>query len=120
MVSNRRVAASTRSAWCGLMVWSMAARRSARSVTVQAATDSSYPDWALSAADRAERNSPTAWEYELSAAATLVPRVKRAVQSVAIPECRELVEDALKLNTASEILGRCLQLADNRYGDLLG
>jgi len=57
---------------------------------------------------------------ELSAAATLVPRVKRAVQSVAIPECRELVEDALKLNTASEILGRCLQLADNRYGDLLG
>ena len=57
---------------------------------------------------------------ELSAAATLVPRVKRAVQSVAIPECRELVEDALKLNTASEILGRCLRLADNRYGDLLG
>ncbi len=57
---------------------------------------------------------------ELSASATLVPRVKRAVQSVAIPECRELVEDALKLNTASEILGRCLQLADNRYGDLLG
>ncbi len=57
---------------------------------------------------------------ELSASATLVPRVKRAVQSVTIPECRELVEDALKLNTASEILGRCLQLADNRYGDLLG
>src|SRR3989440_8693035 len=57
---------------------------------------------------------------ELSTAAMMVPRVKRAVQSVTIPECRELVEDALKLNTASEILGRCLQLADNRYGDLLG
>ena len=57
---------------------------------------------------------------ELSASATLVPRVKRAVQSVTIPECRELVEDALKLNTASEILGRCLRLADNRYADLLG
>jgi phosphoenolpyruvate-protein phosphotransferase (PTS system enzyme I) len=57
---------------------------------------------------------------ELSASATLVPRVKRAVQSLTIPECRELVEDALKFNTASEILGRCLQLADNRYGDLLG
>ena len=57
---------------------------------------------------------------ELSASATLVPRVKRAVQSLTIPECRELVEDALKLNTASEILGRCLQLAGNRYGDLLG
>src|SRR6059058_4167847 len=57
---------------------------------------------------------------ELSAAATLVPRVKRALQSLTIPECRELVEDALKFNTASEILGRCLQLADERYGDLLG
>jgi phosphotransferase system enzyme I (PtsI) len=57
---------------------------------------------------------------ELSAGATLVPRVKRAVQSVTIPECRELVAEALKLNTASEILGRCLELADKRYGDLLG
>jgi phosphotransferase system enzyme I (PtsI) len=57
---------------------------------------------------------------ELSAAATLVPRVKRAVQSLTIPECRELIEETLKLNTASEILERCLQLADSRYGDLLG
>src|SRR5438067_4322511 len=30
---------------------------------------------------------------ELSTAAILVPRVKRAVQSLAIPECRELVEE---------------------------
>jgi phosphoenolpyruvate-protein phosphotransferase (PTS system enzyme I) len=57
---------------------------------------------------------------ELSASATLVPRVKRAVQSLAIPECRELVEETLKLNTASEILAHCLELADKRYGDLLG
>jgi phosphotransferase system enzyme I (PtsI) len=57
---------------------------------------------------------------ELSAGATLVPRVKRAVQSLAIPECRELVEETLKLNTSSEILARCLELADKRYGDLLG
>src|SRR6266566_2103006 len=57
---------------------------------------------------------------ELSTAATLVPRVKRAVQSLTIPECRDLVEETLKLNTASEILERCLQLADSRYGDLLG
>ena len=57
---------------------------------------------------------------ELSAGATLVPRIKRAVQSLAIPECRELVEETLKLNTASEILARCLELADKRYGDLLG
>src|SRR5881392_2394200 len=57
---------------------------------------------------------------ELSAAATLVPRVKRAVQSLAVSECRELVEEALKLQTPSEILARCLELADKRYGDLLG
>jgi len=57
---------------------------------------------------------------ELSTSATLVPRVKRAVQSLSIPECRELVEETLKLETASEILTRCLQLADSRYGDLLG
>ncbi|HZR04450.1 MAG TPA: phosphoenolpyruvate--protein phosphotransferase [Candidatus Udaeobacter sp.] len=57
---------------------------------------------------------------ELSAGATRVPRVKRAVQSLAIPECQELVEETLKLNTASEILARCLELADKRYGDLLG
>ena len=57
---------------------------------------------------------------ELSAAAILVPRVKRAVQSLTIPECRELVEETFKLDTASEILARCLELADKRYGDLLG
>jgi phosphotransferase system enzyme I (PtsI) len=57
---------------------------------------------------------------ELSASASLVPQVKRAVQSLAIPECRELVEEALNLDTASEILARCLELADKRYGDLLG
>ena len=57
---------------------------------------------------------------ELSTSAILVPRVKRAVQSLSIPECRELVEETFKLNTASEILARCLELANKRYGDLLG
>jgi phosphotransferase system enzyme I (PtsI) len=57
---------------------------------------------------------------ELSTAAILVPRVKRAVQSLTIPECRELVEETFKLDTGSEILARCLELADKRYGDLLG
>jgi phosphotransferase system enzyme I (PtsI) len=57
---------------------------------------------------------------ELSTAAILVPRVKRAVQSLTIPECRELVEETFKLDTASEILARCLELVDKRYGDLLG
>jgi phosphotransferase system enzyme I (PtsI) len=57
---------------------------------------------------------------ELSASATLVPRVKRAVQSLTIPECRQLVDEALDLQTPSEILARCLELAGKRYGDLLG
>jgi phosphotransferase system enzyme I (PtsI) len=57
---------------------------------------------------------------ELSASATLVPRVKRAVQSLTIPECRQLVDQALELETPSEILARCLELAGKRYGDLLG
>ena len=57
---------------------------------------------------------------ELSTAAILVPRVKRAVQSLTIPECRELVEETFKLDTGSEILARCLELADKHYGDLLG
>ena len=56
---------------------------------------------------------------ELSTAAILVPRVKRAVQSLEIPECRRLVEEAFHLNTAAEILARCLELAEKRYGDLL-
>jgi len=57
---------------------------------------------------------------ELSTSAILVPRVKRAVQSLTIPECRDLVEETFKLDTGSEILARCLELADKRYGDLLG
>jgi phosphotransferase system enzyme I (PtsI) len=57
---------------------------------------------------------------ELSTAAILVPRVKRAVQSLSIVECRELVEETFKLNTAADILAHCLKLADKRYGDLLG
>jgi phosphoenolpyruvate-protein phosphotransferase (PTS system enzyme I) len=57
---------------------------------------------------------------ELSVGATLVPRVKLAVRSLAIPECRQLVDETLKLHTSSEILARCLELATQRYGDLLG
>src|SRR5438128_6581741 len=57
---------------------------------------------------------------ELSPAAILVPRVKRAVQRRTIPACREPAEVTFKLATASEILARCLELADKRYGDLLG
>src|ERR1700726_1020359 len=48
---------------------------------------------------------------ELSVGATLVPRVKLAVRSLAIPECRQLVDETLKLQTSSAILARCLGLA---------
>ena len=57
---------------------------------------------------------------ELSAGAALVPRVKRAVQSLAVAECKELVDKALTQQTGSEILQLSLRLAGQRYGDLLG
>lgn len=57
---------------------------------------------------------------ELSVGASLVPRVKRAVQSLAHNECQKLVEEALELDTASAILGRCTEMAQAHYGELLG
>jgi phosphotransferase system enzyme I (PtsI) len=57
---------------------------------------------------------------ELSVGATSVPRVKMAVRSLSISECRELIDDVLQMQTSFEILGRCLDLATKRYGDLLG
>ena len=57
---------------------------------------------------------------ELSVGSTSVPRVKMAVQSLAVPECQQLVNEALKLQTSSEILAHCLDVATKRYGDLLG
>src|SRR5207302_4394774 len=57
---------------------------------------------------------------ELSVGATSVPRVKLAVRSLSMPECQQLLDEILKLSTSSEILARCLDLATQRYGDLLG
>lgn len=57
---------------------------------------------------------------ELSVGSTSVPRVKMAVRSLTVPECQQLVAEALKLQTSSEILARCLDVATKRYGDLLG
>ncbi len=56
---------------------------------------------------------------ELSVGASLVPQVKLAVQSVDMNECRQLVDEALQLKTSSEILDRCMDLANKRYPDLL-
>jgi len=57
---------------------------------------------------------------ELSVGASLVPRVKRAVQSVTLKECQKLVGDILDLDTSSDILARCTELAQARYGEVLG
>lgn len=56
---------------------------------------------------------------ELSASSSLVPRVKLAVQSLSVPECEGLVEEALQLETPSEILARCQEIAQKRYADLV-
>jgi phosphotransferase system enzyme I (PtsI) len=55
---------------------------------------------------------------ELSVSATLVPRVKRAVQSLETSECQQLVDQALQLELPQEILDRCTELAQSRYGEL--
>ncbi len=57
---------------------------------------------------------------ELSVSASLVPRVKRAVQTLSVGECEQLVQEALQLETPSEILARCGAMAQARYGDLIG
>ena len=57
---------------------------------------------------------------ELSVSASLVPRVKRAVQSLDLPECEKLVAEAMLLDSPSEILARCGEVAQRHYGDLIG
>ena len=57
---------------------------------------------------------------ELSVSASLVPRVKRAVQTLSIGECEQLVKVALQLETPLVILALCGQVAQRHYGDLLG
>jgi phosphotransferase system enzyme I (PtsI) len=56
---------------------------------------------------------------ELSTSPTMVPRVKRAVQCLDLPACRELARQALLENQTSEILRRCTELANARYGELV-
>jgi phosphoenolpyruvate-protein phosphotransferase (PTS system enzyme I) len=57
---------------------------------------------------------------ELSVGASLVPRVKRAVQSLVHSECQKLVSDLMELDTPSAILARCTEMAQAHYGELLG
>ena len=57
---------------------------------------------------------------ELSVSASLVPRVKRAVQTLTLEECEKLVAEALQLETPNEILARCGEVAQRHYGELIG
>jgi phosphotransferase system enzyme I (PtsI) len=57
---------------------------------------------------------------ELSVGASMVPRVKRAVQTLTHSECQKLVGEVMELDTPSAILRRCIEMAQAHYGELLG
>jgi phosphotransferase system enzyme I (PtsI) len=57
---------------------------------------------------------------ELSAGAALVPRVKRAVQSLEMAVCRDLAARTMEMDTASDILAECEAIARQYYAELLG
>jgi len=56
---------------------------------------------------------------ELSASSRLVPRVKKAVQSLNLSVCQALAEEAFHMDTGVEIMARCEQVARAHYGDIL-
>ena len=56
---------------------------------------------------------------ELSVGAALVPRVKRAVRTLDMGECLQLVEDVTRIDSSQEILKRCEELAKKHYPELL-
>ncbi|MBV8813811.1 MAG: phosphoenolpyruvate--protein phosphotransferase [Verrucomicrobia bacterium] len=56
---------------------------------------------------------------ELSASPGLVPRVKKAVQSLEAKQCRQLIEDVRNVTSGNEILAKCEAMARTRYPELL-
>jgi phosphoenolpyruvate-protein phosphotransferase (PTS system enzyme I) len=56
---------------------------------------------------------------ELSVSAGLVPRVKRAVQSLDTKECTRLLEETRGLASATDILAKCEEVARQHYAELL-
>jgi phosphoenolpyruvate-protein phosphotransferase (PTS system enzyme I) len=56
---------------------------------------------------------------ELSTGAALVPRVKRAVQSLNVGTCLKLVDEILRMDSAGQILERCEAAARDHYPDLM-
>jgi len=56
---------------------------------------------------------------ELSATCAVVPRVKKAVQSLSIELCNQLAEEALGMDDPSAILARCTDVARAHYAELI-
>lgn len=56
---------------------------------------------------------------ELSASSAVVPRVKKAVQSLSLPVCQALAHEALSLDNSFAILHRCLEVASEHYAELI-
>jgi len=56
---------------------------------------------------------------ELSVGAALVPRVKRAVRTLDMGECLQLVEDVTRIDSSREILQHCEEIARKHYPELL-
>ncbi len=56
---------------------------------------------------------------ELSTGSATVPSVKKAVRSLDAGACRELVDAALKMESAAEILEASLEIARSNYPELL-
>ena len=56
---------------------------------------------------------------ELSTGAALVPRVKRAVQSLDVGFCLKLLDEIDQMDSAAQILERCIAVARDHYPELL-
>jgi len=56
---------------------------------------------------------------ELSTGAALVPRVKRAVQSLDVSVCLQLVEEIKNLDSAEAIMDKCVAVARAHYPELM-
>ncbi|MEI6562095.1 MAG: phosphoenolpyruvate--protein phosphotransferase [Verrucomicrobiota bacterium] len=56
---------------------------------------------------------------ELSTGAALVPRVKRAVQSLDISVCLQLVDEVKNMESADAILEKCMAIAKAHYPELM-
>ncbi len=56
---------------------------------------------------------------ELSAGSAVVPRVKKAVQSLSLAACQSLATEALDMDSGPAILQRCVEMAESHYKELL-